>query len=483
MPNQKSLKKNAILNFLKSFANIIFPIISFPYASRILLPDGIGAVNFANSIIEYFIMAAELGIGTYAAREAAKIRDDKYELTKFTREILSINFYTTIFAYLLLIISLFSVDKFSNMKILLIICSTKILFSTIGINWFYTAIENYAYITLRHLAFQAISLILLFTLVKTKSDYAIYAAIGVFSNVGANIINIIYSRKFVNIFEKTPIELKKHFKPILTFFGVNCAGKVNGLLDTTMLGFLNGNIGVGLYIAATKLNKMVRELISSVLFVFMPRTSYLLEKNKTDEYKTLIKKVFNVTFFFSFPATVGLYVLSEPLTILFCGDQYVDSIPIMKLLCFLIIILSFNSFINNLILTPNSLEKFMLYAQIASLTTNLILNYFFIKKWGVFGAGLATLIVETVIPMVKLIPAWKYIKNKDNFINILKSLIGSACIYFLIILTFNHINNNLIKIILSTISGAVIYAIIEIILRHPTANLIVNMLKKRLKRK
>ena len=85
---QKSLKKNAIYNFIKCFMNVIFPVISFPYASRILMPDGIGAINFANSIIEYFIMLAGLGISTYATREAAKIRDNKDELTKFTKEII-----------------------------------------------------------------------------------------------------------------------------------------------------------------------------------------------------------------------------------------------------------------------------------------------------------------------------------------------------------------------------------------------------------
>ena len=74
MVSQKSLKKNAFYNSIKSVMNIIFPIISFPYASRILMPERIGAVNFANSIIEYFLMIAELGIGTYAAREAARLQ-------------------------------------------------------------------------------------------------------------------------------------------------------------------------------------------------------------------------------------------------------------------------------------------------------------------------------------------------------------------------------------------------------------------------
>ena len=290
MSAQKSLAKNAVFNFIKCFSNIIFPIISFPYASRILLPQGIGAVNFANSTVEYFILIAELGIGTYAAREAARIRDDRTALTKFTKEILLINFFTTILAYSLLILSLIFVSKFSDYRMLLIVCSTKVLFTTLGIEWLFVAKEEYGYITIRHGLFQIISLVLLFTLVKSKDDYLIYTAIGVFSNVGANIFNFIYSRKFINLFEKTPLEIKKHIKPICTFFGMRCADKVNNLLDTTMLGFISGDISVGFYSAATKLSKMVRELITSVIASFMPRSSYFLEKKNSDEYMVLVKK-------------------------------------------------------------------------------------------------------------------------------------------------------------------------------------------------
>ena len=71
----KSLKMNAILNMIKTLMGLAFPLITFPYASRILLPEGLGKVNFAISIISYFAMIASLGIETYGIREAAKISE------------------------------------------------------------------------------------------------------------------------------------------------------------------------------------------------------------------------------------------------------------------------------------------------------------------------------------------------------------------------------------------------------------------------
>ena len=97
--SEKSLKKNAFYSFLKAFMTLIFPIITFPYASRILTPEGIGKINFANSIVSYFVMFGSLGIGTYAVREASKVRDNKIELIKFFKEILLINLISSIISY------------------------------------------------------------------------------------------------------------------------------------------------------------------------------------------------------------------------------------------------------------------------------------------------------------------------------------------------------------------------------------------------
>ena len=477
---QKSLKKNAIFTFIKSFMNIIFPIISFPYASRILLPEGIGKVNFANSIIEYFSMIAVLGVNSYAAREAAKIRDDKEKLSKFTKEILLFNLISTVFAYILFVFCFFFVDKLAEYRLLLIVCSTKILFFTLGTNWLFTAKEEFGYITLRHSAFQIISLILLFTLVHNSDDYLIYAGIGIFSNVGANIFNFIYARKFINLRQKTSIELKKHAKPIFTFFGISCAGRINSLLDTTMLGFLSGNAAVGFYSAAIKIGTMVVELITSTISSFLPRSSYLLEQNKIEEYQALISKVLKLTFFFCIPATFGLFCLSRPVILLFSGEKYLPATATMMLLTFTIIARCFNSCLNNMIITPQRQEKFALYAQLIALFLNGVLNYFFIRKWGVFGAGLATLMVEFTLPIVKLIPSWKYINTKSNLLSVIQSLFGSLVMYAVIMLLFRNIENSFVQIICSVITGSVIYAVIEIVLRHETAMLILAALKNKL---
>ncbi len=227
--------------------SLLFPLVTFPYASRILLPEGTGKVNFANSIINYFGMLASLGIGTYGIREAAKVRHDKQRLSQFTVELFTINLLSTLIAYILLYISIVVVPKFHEYRMLLYMTSVTIIFTTMGISWLYSAVEEYGYIALRSVVFQVVSIILLFTFVKQKEDYLMYAGIGVVSSVGSNIFNIIHARKFISFTGLGRLELKKHVKPIFVFFGSTLAISVFTMLDTSMLGFLSTNEEVGFY--------------------------------------------------------------------------------------------------------------------------------------------------------------------------------------------------------------------------------------------
>ena len=394
---QKSLKKNAFYNFARSFLNLIFPIISFPYASRILLPAGIGKVNFANSIIDYFILIAGLGIGAHAAREGARVRDDKHALNKLAREITLINFASTLVAYLLLAVTFLWVDKLNDYRMLLIVCSTKILFTTIGFNWLYTAEEEYRYITIRSFFFQLLSLAFLFIFVKGPDDYLWYAGMGVLSNVGSNICNFFYARKFINLLEKTKLEIKKHLTPIFLFFGMACATKVQSALDAVMLGFMTGDTSVGYYSAAQKIKTMVAQLITAIIGTLMPRSSWYLEHKDLKAYDEIVGKAANITFFFAIPSTFGIIAVSKPLILAFSGEAYLPALHAMWVLAPSIITISFTSFINNVILTPNRLERFTLQAEIIGSILNIALNALLIPQWDYFGASVATMIAELTI--------------------------------------------------------------------------------------
>ncbi len=479
---QKSLKKNALLNVIRTIMGLIYPLITFPYASRILLPEGIGKVNFANSIISYFGLMASLGISTYSIREASKVRDDKIQLSQFAKEMLIINLFSTAAAYLLFFISLFTIPKFSSYRLLLLISSSTILFSTLGLEWLYGAVEEYAYITIRSILFQFLTLFALFIFVKTKEDYVVYAATGILSSVGSNICNFIHARKYIDFRTGLPLKLRKHLKPIFIFFGTNLAISVFTILDTSMLGFLTDDIQVGFYTAATKLTRMIRNLFPAVFTVLFARLSITGTKDE-NYFKELIGKTLDFILCFSLPIIAGLFILGKPIILLLSGENYIDALPSMYIMIPIIFLSSWAGFLGGSVLNSLGKEKIYLYCVIAGATINAILNFFFIKVWGSFGASLSTLLTECFFAMVYTILIWPYILKRKIFVKSFQ-YIFSTIFMTLVCLTVNHfLSENVPKLIFVSLSGMFVYFLCLLFFKNEMLINILSLMKNKLKGK
>ena len=130
------------MNAILTMSSILFPLISFRYVSQILGPVGTGKVSFATSFITYFNMFAQLGIPTYGIRTCAKVRDDKTELSRTVHELLTINLFLSLIAYITLAVVLLTVPRFQEDRILYVIISSTIILNTIGVEWLYRGLEQ-----------------------------------------------------------------------------------------------------------------------------------------------------------------------------------------------------------------------------------------------------------------------------------------------------------------------------------------------------
>ena len=475
----KSLKKNAALNMVKTIMGLIFPLITFPYASRILQPSGLGKVNFAHSIISYFSMIAALGINTYAVREAAKLREDKAALTKFVKEILTINMTSTVIAYLLLSFTILFVPYFSEYRVLLVVCSGTILFTTLGMDWLYTALEEFSYITIRSILFQFLSLILLFVFVHTQEDYLKYASISVISSVGSNICNFIHARKYISITEKIKKTLCHHLKPIFTLFAMSVAVSIYTALDTTMLGFIAGDEQVGFYTAATKINKIVLAVITAASAVLLPRLSYYISQHENEQFFNLSAKALNLIILLSLPCAVGLNLVARPVILLLSGVSYESAIPVMQIMNPIIVAISLSGLIGIQIFMPLGKEKLTLVSVILGAVINFTLNLILIPKHGALGAGVATICAESSVTLFQLILARKYFEWKRIVPHVIQCIF--ACIIMtLCILFLEKIQMNMIlQLVLTVIIGAFVYGTVLIVFHN---KFILSIIKGTLKR-
>ena len=199
MKKTKSITVNFIMNTILTMSSFIFPLITFPYVSRILLPEGTGKVSFVTSVVSYFAMFAQLGIPVYGIRACARVRDDRRELSRTVQELFLINLIMSILVCMVLYMAVIYIPRLNNEKSLFIVISLLILFNAIGMEWLYKALEQYTYITIRSMLFKLVAVIAMFFLVREPKDYVRYGAITIFASSASNILNFCNVRNYIDI--------------------------------------------------------------------------------------------------------------------------------------------------------------------------------------------------------------------------------------------------------------------------------------------
>lgn len=464
--SEKSIKVNSILNVIKTISSIIFPLITFPYISRVLQPDNVGKVNFGSSFVSYFSLIASLGITTYAIRECSAVRGDKKKLGEKASQIFSINVCTTIVAYVLLGLSLIFFRKLDSYRTLIIIQSTAILFTTWGADWLNSAMEDFKFITIRSIGFQFISLILMFILVHQPEDYLKYAAITVLSSCGANITNILYRRKYCTVRFTKDMHWQEHFTPILLLFVMILAQIIFSNADTTMLGLMKGDFEVGIYSTAHKMKNIIVQVVASLCWVVMPRMSYYFAEDDWNKINVMLKKVLSVMVTIGFPCVAGCVVLSSEIIQIVAGQQYsAASLPLVILMVFFIVDIFGGNFLGNMVCLPAKQEKVFMEACCFAAVVNVVLNYILIPYGGASAAAFTSGISAIVICV------WLFVKKdkrvKLNYIwEVCKGpLIGSLLIVLFCVVVKIMLSNLLSKIIIS-ICGSVLLYFLVLLLSH-----------------
>lgn len=398
-----SVKYNFIMNAILTVAGIIFPLITFPYISRVLLVEGSGKVAFATSVVTYFTMFASLGIPTYGVRACAIVRDNKEKLSKTVQELLIISGGTTLLTYIVFGISLFVIPEFAQERTLLLIVGLGIGLNTIGVQWLYNALEQYSYITTCSILFKVIGMVLMFLLVKESSDYQIYGGVYVIASFGSYVLNFICLRKFVTFQKTGTYQFKQHLKHIMVFFAMSAGASIYLNLDVVMLRFLQSNEAVGYYNAGIKVKTVLVTCVTSLGTVLLPRLSYYIETADKKAFQLMVGKAFRFVFVAASAVTVYFSIFARESILLLSGEAFLPAVGPMMILMPTVLLIGLSNVTGIQILTPNGREREVMYSIWGGAILDFVLNLIVIPKFSANGAALSTLLAEG---MVLLLQCW-----------------------------------------------------------------------------
>ena len=430
MRGRSSLAVNALLNGMRVASNMIFPLISLPYLTRVLQTENYGKVGFCNSIISYFVLISGLGISNYAIREGARIRDDNDKLSVFSMEILAIHIVSTFASYSLLFFVLDLWHPSNDYFKVILALSPMVASGVLGFEWMPNVLEDFLYITLRSIAIQIISLVLILLFVKDSNDYFFYAFITSGSSVCTACLNLAYARKHISIRLRKIRFNGKHIRPIFTLFANTLMITIYLHSDVTMLGLMKNDTSVGLYKLSVQIYSIIKTFINAVTVVAVPRLALYISTNNKKRYNEVALKIIHTLLCVCIPCIAGLFLIADNCVLIVGGQSYVGSTRTLQILCFALIFAVLGNFFANAVLIVHRRERDSLMATMISAVINVGLNFFLIPKYDLIGAAITTLIAEIVASCLLIFFSRGLVSLRVNYKLLISIAVGIASICF-----------------------------------------------------
>ena len=473
----KSVKANYLFNLINSASQLLFPLITFPYASRIMMADGIGQVNFFQSIISYISLFTCLGIPMYAIREVAKVRDNPEKMTRITVEILLLHAFLTLLGYMAVAVICLTVTKVQTDIPLFLLLSATIFFTAIGCEWFYQGIEDFKYVAIRGLLVKLLSVVLLFLFVKTKEDILWYGAYTVLGVLGGNIFNFIRLRKYLHrdVIDFRALHPLRHLKPALHVFALNVVISIYLQLNNVLLGFMKDAEAVGYFTAATKIMMITMSISSSLGAVIMPRTSNLIAEGRMDEFRILIQKSYDFVLALAMPLTVGLIFTSPSIILLLSGEGFAPAVLTSQIVASNILMVGLSGVMGIQVLYPLGKINIVILCTLIGAAVNVFFNVLLIPRYGHNGTAVAYMLAEVAVTVSMFLIGRKYIPiqflKKQHLHYVGGGIVMGGVLYFISLLGLSIISTLITMICV----GIMVYIIVLLWLKDSIGMVILSI--------
>ncbi len=455
-----SLRLNIFYKGLLTFANYIIGFVTFPYITRVLGPANFGLVNFAQNTVDYFLLFATMGIATIGTREIASVRNNQTAISKQFSSILGTNLFFTIICLTIYLGCIFIVPKFHQHIELFLIGSAKIIFTAFTVEWLYTGLENFRYITFRSLAIRVIYVISVFIFIKSPSDYVLYFSMTISTVVINSLVNFSYSRKFVKVIWKNLRDLRfvKHsFR--LGLYTIMTSMYIT--FNVMYLGLVSGDEQVGYYSTSVKLYFIAVSLFSAFTSVMLPRMSAVHAKNDSEAANNYLRKSFQLVFLLAFPIISLTIVFAPQIIDIMSGKGYMGSILPMRIIMPALIfvwlsqVIAFQGFI------PLKKDKYLLFSSLLGGGLAITLNIILTAKLQSIGSAIVLLSCECVVTTFYIIIA----KKKKLFLLPSLRLITSIAIksipYLIIDVGLLFLFNGWLSFLLAAILSAFYFLLVR----------------------
>lgn len=469
--------RNYLYNVGYQVLAIIVPLITSAYVSRVLRPEGVGANAFTNSIIQYFILFASMGIGYYGNRQIAYVRDNRPKMAKTFWEIQIVKTIMTLVSIIAFeIFLIFYTRQFDYM----VAQSLNLVAVAFDISWFYEGVENFKVTVLKNSLVKIVSMIAIFLFIKGPYDVTLYIVVLALSTLLGNLT------LWPDIYRDLPkVKIRSlnpwiHFLPMVELFIPQIATQVYVQLNRTMLGVMVNETASGYYQYSDSLVKLILALVTATGTVMLPHVANAVSHGDMKKVNQMLYKSFDFVSAMAVPMMFGLAAISLTLAPKYYGSGYGPVGPAMMIESIVIIMIAWSNVLGVQYLLPIHHQKQFTISVTVGAVVNIILNFPLIHFYGLNGAMWSTVLSEISVTLYQLIAVRGLLSYKTLFNSLWKYLVSGVVMFLPVFWMNTHLKDSWLMMGIEVIVGVVIYGVMVMLLRAPIVDEAKKLIREKL---
>lgn len=467
--------KNYLYNASYQVFVLLIPLITTPYLARVLGPTGVGINAYTNSIIQYFILFGSIGVNLYGNRQIAFVRDDKDKMTKTFYEIFLMRIMTIVLAYAAFLIFLMTTGSY---HVFYLAQSVSIIAAAFDISWFFMGVENFGVTVLRNFVVKIVTLISIFTFVKSFDDLNIYIMILSLSLLIGNMTLFPNLRRYIGKVKFKNLRIWQHLKPSLVLFVPQIATQIYLVVNKTMLGSMTSVQSAGYFDQSDKMIKMILAVVTATGTVMLPHVANAFMKGEVEKTKQFLYNSFSFVTALSVPMMFGIAAVARKFVPLFFTDKFLAVTPLMMIESVVILLIAWSNALGTQYLLPTNQNGAFTRSVVFGAVVNIIVNIPFIMLWGALGATMSTVFSELAVTGYQLYVLRNQIDYHNLFTDTGKYMLSGLVMFIAVFLLDGKLSNSWMMLIIEIIVGIIIYAILLVVMKAKIIKDAKSMLKR-----
>lgn len=310
--------KNTIMLYIMNIAQLILPLVTLPYLTRVLTVDNYGVVNYVKSIMTYMQIIIEFGFILSATKDIVKAGNDKKIIGEITGNVILGKILLSMLSLIVLIIFTIFVPILKNNVAFTMLSFIPVFLSTFLIDFFFRGIEKMEVITIRYIVMKSISTLLTFLFVRGNGDLLMIPILDIIGNVVA--ILLVWKEVYklgIKLSFGTIKDIWDSIADSFLYFISSMASTAFGALNTLLVGILLSSKEVAYW-------SLAMQILGAIQALYTPINNGIYPEMVKERKFSLIIKVIKIFMPVVFIGCLIILLFSKPILFVIGGRKYLE---------------------------------------------------------------------------------------------------------------------------------------------------------------